>query len=151
MSKKRRSGSTLSARPCDVTHRVTCTPNAPSLRSSTQMPSSPAAPRRAVTPKAAAVAIMASSSECTNQRMSLRWPFRSRIGYATSCPGPWNVTLPPRSDCTTLAPAASISSRVTSTLASQDCSRPSVKTGGCSTSSSVSRTSPRLLSWTSSR
>ena len=75
------------------------------------LPVSPLSPRTASTPKEAAVWIMVSSSAPTYQRRSRLYCLRSSTGYATSWPGPWYVTLPPRSDCTTSAPAAAIASR----------------------------------------
>ena len=69
--------------------------------------------RRRTTSCTATVAISASSSARRCATTSPRpappgrgnTPAISRIGYATSCPGPWNVTDPPRSTSTYSAPS----------------------------------------------
>eukprot|EP00967_Tisochrysis_lutea_P152217 scaffold297698_cov24-Tisochrysis_lutea.AAC.1 len=73
------------------------------------------------------------------------------MGYATSCPGPWKVTFPPRVERSTVAPAAAISLLEASTFSAEGCNRPSVKTGGCSSSSSVSPRVPARTSAASAR
>ena len=62
------------------------------------------------------------------------------IGYATSWPGPWYVTSPPRSTRTTSIPRAASSSGSATTCASL-AFRPRVRTASCS----------RSRSWSSSR
>ena len=59
------------------------------------------------------------------------------IGYSTSCPGPWYVAHPPRSDATHAMPRAA--SSASDTRSSLRVARlPSVIVGGCSTAMQVS-------------
>src|SRR5215469_1302121 len=96
-SKYRKSVVTLYANPCDVTHRLRCTPSAANFSSrgarptpagaSTQIPCIPST-RRAATPKSVDARIITSSSCDTYHRTSRRCSAKPRIGYPITCPGP---------------------------------------------------------------
>src|SRR5579864_3078925 len=89
-------------------------------------------------PNGATVRMSASSRLRTYSFTSRPCRLRSRIGYATSCPGPWYVDLPPRS-VSTISTSA-LSGRCSSALSSVR--RPSVTTGGCSSRITVSGIAP---------
>mmetsp|Transcript_23677 Transcript_23677/g.65667 ORF Transcript_23677/g.65667 Transcript_23677/m.65667 type:complete len:276 (+) Transcript_23677:2728-3555(+) len=92
-----KSFTTLSARPWYVIHLVARTPIAATLWPSTQTPVRPSilSPCRPDTWSSARMTT--SSSIRKYQCRSFLWFRRLRMGYITSCPGPWYVTSPPLS------------------------------------------------------
>src|SRR5215831_15855782 len=69
------------------------------------------------------------------------------MGYPTNCPGPWYVTSPPRPvSCNSMFSARSRLS--SSKMLERSAPRPSVKTGGCSSSKSCSGARPAAQSST---
>uniref|UniRef100_A0A182UH70 Uncharacterized protein n=1 Tax=Anopheles melas TaxID=34690 RepID=A0A182UH70_9DIPT len=99
-----RSTSQLRASPCVVTYRLACMPSAQIFRSPIQTPVSAVVPARSPYRRHSSITVR--SRWHTYQR-TLGWKcFRSSIGYATSCPGPWNVISPPRLVRTKSAPSA---------------------------------------------
>mmetsp|Transcript_14921 Transcript_14921/g.45010 ORF Transcript_14921/g.45010 Transcript_14921/m.45010 type:complete len:277 (-) Transcript_14921:473-1303(-) len=130
-----RSTSTLMATPCMVTQLLTLTPMAATLASSTHTPVSPSMRPASATPSLPRARMTSSSSARTYQCRSHRYSLRSRMGYTTSCPGPCQVTSPPRSVRTTRC--ASASSELKFRLSSVE-PVPSVYVLGCSTRSKQS-------------
>src|ERR1035437_6122332 len=135
-----RSVATFRAAPWVVTQRDRWTPIAASLSLPTQTEArrSGTALRVAATPKSAAVRMSTSSRSRTYRRTSRRPCERSRTGYATSWPGPWNVSLPPRSAIRSWTPRCRRRSSETSS-SPRSAWRPAVMTSVCSRRKSVSR------------
>src|ERR1035437_2013448 len=135
-----RSVATFRAAPWVVTQRDRWTPIAASLSLPTQTEArrSGTALRVAATPKSAAVRMSTSSRSRTYRRTSRRPCERSRTGYATSWPGPWNVSLPPRSAIRSWTPRCRRRSSETSS-SPRSALRPAVMTSVCSRRKSVSR------------
>src|SRR5450830_1303483 len=135
-----RSVATFRAAPWVVTQRDRWTPIAASLSLPTQTEAqrSGTALRAAATPKSAAVRMSTSSRSRTYRRTSRRPCERSRTGYATSWPGPWNVSLPPRSAIRSWTPRCRRRSSETSS-SPRSALRPAVMTSVCSRRKSVSR------------
>src|SRR6185436_14321605 len=101
----------LSANPCSETRiRISRTPIAQTLRGPDHTPVCTSL-RWSSTPTSAEARITTSSRSRTNRIASGRGP-RSSTGYPMSCPGPWNVSEPPRSMNRSSAPAAAIRSSV---------------------------------------
>ena len=105
----RKSVVTFSAIPCMLTAAADAHAQRADLREFAALVRHPHADRAGVfwagMPNSPSVAMTVSSSRRTNPPTDSRWSLSRTIGYATTCPGPWNVTSPPRSDWTTSTPS----------------------------------------------